>query len=548
MRAGVCLIALLLLGSPLGADDREIARSYFLSARGMYRSGNDAEAEDLLRQAVAFLPSYSDAGFLLGLILCRRQATTAEGVALIEKAVKLDSWTDTSPLEARAALAGLYLRTKRFRESLALYNSLRSDDVYSGEHARNRALAAYGAGDVKGAEEILRSALREFPEDRRIPLAYVKILLQRGLSAAARTIVERGRRQFPDEPGFLFYKIALDRDAASRKADFELYRRKGGRDPAVVLYLLGADNATFTAALDFFFNQKGDDSVLLIEALVQGLSRNKARRAEAIRRLGTLEGEKTVDADGDGYYEEKYLFKENEPVTAIIDKNQDGVPEADIELENNTPVSIKVVRPAGGTERLFYNGYPRLSRVVIETGTAADTYEIVPDALRFAPLTALPSPAAFKFRVGWPRSVTPPAAASLDRVSYSLTEDPADRRLPLRKWDLYAGRKTMLHEDTYRTGRFDRIVVYDAQGLPARGRIDIDGDGYYEITETYVGGVLTRIAYDENKDGRPDYWQNATGSVLEWDLNGDGKPDVIGRRRPDGTIVADYSGLLRRSK
>lgn len=544
----MCFIVLFLFTLPLRADDREIARNSFLRARDMYRSGAAAEAESLLRQAVTFLPGYSETNFLIGIILCRRQAATAEGVSLIERAVKLDSWTDTSPLEARAVLAGVYLRTKRFRESLALLNSLQTSDVYSSEHARDRALAAYGADDVKGADAIFTSALNEFPEDRRIALSYIQTLIRRGLLSRARTIVERGEREFPDEPGFLLYKIALDRTASSRKSDFDLYRQKGGRDPAVALYLLDADNATFTAALDFFFNQKGDESVLLVESLLKGLLRNRPRRMEAIRRIGPLEGEKTVDADGDGYYEEKYSFKGNELETVVIDKNQDGMPEAEIEFKKKSPASITVLRPAGGATRFFYNGYPRLSRAEVTTREGSDEYELIPDALRFAPIGVLPVPADFKLRVSWPTSVVSPAVSKIARASYSLTTDPADSRLPVRKWDLYAGRKTVLHEDTYRIGRFDRVVSYDAKGLPVRGRIDLDGDGFYEITETYVRGTLTRIAYDENKDGRPDYWQDAAGSTLEWDLNGDGTPDVIGRRGPDGRIVADYSRLLRRNK
>jgi tetratricopeptide (TPR) repeat protein len=543
--AGVCLIALFLFSLPLEADDREIARTYFLKARDIYNGGNADEAEYLLRQAVAFLPGYSETSFLLGKILCARQESTAEGVAFIERAMNLKSWTDTSPLEARAVEAGVFLRTRRFREALATYNELRQEEVYSSANERGRALAAFGLGDVKLADALFSAALTEFPEDSRLYLAFIKNLIQRGQTARAQALVERGMREFPEEAGFVFYKTALDRDAKTRKSDFALYREKGGRDPAVALYLLDSDNDTFAQALDFFFNQNGDNSVLLIESLMNGLRQNKARRDAAAKRLGSLEGEKTVDADGDGFYEEKYVFKGNSLTSVIIDRNQDGVPEAEIAFDRNAPKNITVQRKAGGTVRFDYNGYPRLSTAVVTTRDGTKQYDLIPDALRFAPLASLPAPANFKLRVAWPAAPAVPDETRLNRAAFARTEDPADKSKPIKKWDLDAGRDRVLHEDTFRTGKYDRIITYDAKGLPVRGQIDIDGDGYFEIEETYVRGVLTRIGYDENKDGRFDYWQDATGNTLEWDLNGDGKPDVIGRRGANGKIIADYSGLLR---
>jgi tetratricopeptide (TPR) repeat protein len=546
--AGIIFIVLFVCSLPLHSDDRSIARAYFLKARDLAGRGQTETAQSLLREALDLLPVYSDNLFLMGQILCRRQATTYAGIPYLEQSIQKKTWSDATPEEASGALADAYLRTRRFREANNLYNRLAGNKESSSVRETCRALAAYGAGDRAGADAIFTAALKTYPEDKGIYLAYMRTLILRGLSAKASEMVERGLAEFPDEPRFMYGKISLTRDLKSRKTLLDVYLAKNGRNPAVTLFYLDADNDTFRRALDFFVNQKGDNSVLLLELLLSGLRNSKARREEAIRRIGMIDGEKLVDVDEDGFFEEQYTYSNNELKTALFDANQDGLPEAVIDFEKNMPVRLTLQSKPEEKLIYSYNGYPRLARLRIQRKDVATEYELIPDARRFAPLKNMPAPADFKLRIGLASPLGAPDEKAVRASSYTLTSDPADRTQPRQKWELFSGRSRVLHEDRDRDGLFERTVVFDDQGNALRGTVDVDNDGFNEIREIYVKGNLTRIEYDENKDGKPDYWQDAAGSQLEWDLNGDGRADVTGRRTPNGKIVPDYNGLFRRNK
>ena len=90
----------------------------------------------------------------------------------------------------------------------------------------------------------------------------------------------------------------------------------------------------------------------------------------------------------------------------------------------------------------------------------------------------------------------------------------------------------------------DHIVLYNNE-VPVSGMQDLDGDGVFEITEQYTKGKLTTLRFDGDGDGNPDYIQNYTaGERKMWDLNSDGKFDVIEYTDSDGKVIRKYSTRL----
>ena len=110
-----------------------------------------------------------------------------------------------------------------------------------------------------------------------------------------------------DDP-FLFYALALQSRASLKKDLFDNYLARGGADPRVLRYLFNADKDVFQRAVAFSFNHEAAGDVLLLEAAARALRADKARREMVMAAYGTGDGVKTVDADGDGFYEEKYIL------------------------------------------------------------------------------------------------------------------------------------------------------------------------------------------------------------------------------------------------
>jgi YD repeat-containing protein len=282
-----------------------------------------------------------------------------------------------------------------------------------------------------------------------------------------------------------------------------------------------------------------------LEAMARALRADKTKRELVMAAYGTGDGVKTVDADGDGFYEEKYILAAGEVIQAFFDRNQDGIIEVEIRLEKNSPAEIITRQDALRSTKYTYNGYSRISRVRFLTKERSLTYEVIPDFLRFAPVKNTPVPAELKIRLSLVSAVKFPDESTVSRRAWALFDEPTAPREPIRKWDLSQGRKLVLHEDTDRNGAFEHTVIYSDKGFPLRGQLDEDGDGFAEITEHYENGTLVRLEYDGDRDGRPEYDERLSAEIKEWDLNGDGVIDVRERRTTNGKPHFEYTGILR---
>jgi tetratricopeptide (TPR) repeat protein len=546
MRNIVALIIFLAAATgPLVADDRDIAHSYFLKARELADRGAPAGARELLAESIDLYPGYSETLFLLGKIDVVSQETTARGVSLMEKALKLNTWSVTPAMLARESIAYVYLRTKRFKEALALLSDLRRERITSPEIETAYARTAAGLGDFALAEQTFTTAERTYPSAAGIMLAHLRLLKERKADARARVIMERGLKEFPGEPRFLYYQLALSRDPGKKAALFDAYVNLGGADPRVILFLLDADQKLFKQAVEFSVNHRGNENVMLLEALGAALRTDKAKRAAA-QALFTLTGDMTVDADEDGFFEEKYIVRDAKVERALFDRDQNGLIEMETGFTDNRPTEI-IMRQANGREtRFVFNIYPRVAKVLSNRGDDSRSYDLIPDRLLLAPFKALPAPQVAKFRVIMAPGFRFPDESEALTASWALTETPSDKNAPRRQWELFSGRKLVLHEDADWNGAFERTVIYDAKGTPLRGLVDADGDGQAELHEVYERGLLVRRELDADRDGKPEYSENDQATGRSWDLDGDGVIDIRERRLPNGTPVFEFLGKYRK--
>jgi hypothetical protein len=74
------------------------------------------------------------------------------------------------------------------------------------------------------------------------------------------------------------------------------------------------------------------------------------------------------------------------------------------------------------------------------------------------------------------------------------------------------------------------------------GFVDLDGDGVYDVRESYVKGVLESI--ELLAGNRTAYREFLSKELKEWDFNGDGKIDAREYSAGRGRKVVEFSSLL----
>jgi hypothetical protein len=97
-------------------------------------------------------------------------------------------------------------------------------------------------------------------------------------------------------------------------------------------------------------------------------------------------------------------------------------------------------------------------------------------------------------------------------------------------------------EQEIRTGEIRKRVVSFREGSPVTGFIDVDGDGTYELRESYKNGELESI--ELLAGNRTAYREFLSKELKEWDFNGDGRVDAREYSVGRGRKLVEFSSLL----
>jgi hypothetical protein len=249
-------------------------------------------------------------------------------------------------------------------------------------------------------------------------------------------------------------------------------------------------------------------------------------------------GNRDLDADSDGFWEDRWVFDAGKVVRWIHEPAQDGVPQYEAVFADGRPLSLAVRDAAGNLTRFFYSRYPFVEKADLP---GEGTLFIVPYTLQCVFLRP-------DFAAG-PQGMAPrmaakpsfPGADVLRKGSYQRVEYAADGVTPVRRTDLAAGQPVFMEESTAGDGVYDHRVWY-SRGQPERGARSLSHDGVFQVTETWKNGRLAAEAVDTDGDGTPDYHETyGTQTVKSWDFNEDGRDDSREYDQPDGTHVRELS-------
>jgi len=526
------------------AQDKEIAFQYYTQADRLFEQGSFDTSRALLLGALEFYPDFSDALYLLARIYEKDQESTPLSLEYYTKALKASSWVSVPASSAQKRLAGLYLRIRRYTSALETLGAIKDKFSADVQLELIRAQALRGLGRIRTAQTVFRNALRVYPGYIELYTAYIDFLMDIRSFAEARSVMEKGVGEFKNQPAILYYQAVLERKHSSKKELIDTYMALNGTRPEIALEVLALKPDNPRKYIDFFITAGGPGHLDLLAEFYTLLAAEQELVKYAKERIGEADGVKIIDADRDGYYEEKYTYTRGLLSQWILDKNQDGRFEIRMDLVNQIPASVTIYDPAGQRIEYRYNIYPYLKQACFSGGQTSVCYDLVPAAVSLIPVNLPKDRSKTIMRLKTRTPLWFPAEKAVMAASFSATELSPTSGKPLRKWEFENGQKIKLIEDTDGNLQMDHIVIYN-KGIRISGMQDLDGDGVFEIMEKYTQGKLTALTYDGDGDGNPDYIQSyISGERKMWDLNSDGTYDVIEYTDAKGRTIRQYSTKL----
>ncbi len=524
------------------AAARSQADEFLRQASLLPTSNAGSAASSLIAAALQLAPDYSEALYAHARLALADRGTTMEGIVDLRAAVKNATWSATDPSEAELLLGQCLLRTGNLAESRSIAQRLVDRRPDDGRHLLLLARVQERGKDAAGEQKTLSDAAVRFPDMDDFRLLAAALRERQGRHADAVTVIATGLRYHPDSLPLLLAAARLERDPGKRLAAVALYAGKGGTDPlADVMALESAPAPQKQGFLTSFLRHAGLGRQDLIDRVVAAVRSSKALSAALQTALTGYTGMRDLDADGDGYWEDRWQFDAGSVTHWTGEPEQNGVFQYASDFKSGAPATFRFTAAGNVPVTLTYSRYPFIEKAALRGGA---TYFVVPYTLQCA---FLQSAAPGGFSGLSPRIASRIVVPTMDQIrrGSSRSEDyAADGVTLLRRVSLSRGLPVFLEEDTNGDGAIDHRVWY-ANGAPVRGERSLGDSAIFSVKETWKNGKLVEEIFDTDGDGRPDYRVTYGENLMKaWDYNEDGKDDSREYPGPGGIIVRDISTAL----
>jgi tetratricopeptide (TPR) repeat protein len=507
---------------------------FCVHAAAYLSAGSLEGARAMTASALEIYPGYSEALFLRARIELASRAETRAAIRDLQAALAAGTWGATDPADAEQALAGVLLRTNAFAEARAMaerLERLRPDDP---SNLLLLIRAEAGGGNQSDALKHLDDALVRFPLVDEFRLLSASLLERLGRRAAARETISTGLKVHPDGLPLILAGARLEADARRKAAAIAQYLAKGGKDPFAAVIALEAATKTDDKGknLELFLTLDGlarEDLISRVVAAVKGSAGPSAALSKAMTGYG---GVRDLDADEDGFWEERWTFSAGKATGWVREPAEDGVPRNSATFIDGTPVTFTYSTRQGTQVTLRFSRYPYIE----SAATAAQgTLRLVPYTMQCAFLAGTKDAAegaAPRIRASIPTPTMEMLTSGADRQ----TEYTADGSTPKRSRELARGKVVSMEEDADGDGVIDHRVWY-AEGEPVRGERSLAVNGVFPVKETWRGGVLAADAIDTDGNGLIDFRQTyGPQPSRSWDYNEDGTDDCREHVESGGTV------------
>ncbi len=486
---------------------RNQADAFLVQAALALGSGSSTQARPLVDSALELAPDYSEALYLRARLELADRGSTLPAIADLRAALKQATWKSTDPDAAEQTLGEALLHAGRPSEARPLLERLVS--VHP-EDPRNTLLLARTfakSGDAVREQRVLSDAAVRFPLEDDFRLLSAALFERQGRTAAARNIVAIGLKVHPESLPLLLAAARLERAGRARITSVDLYLDKGGSDPLGPVLALESAPRDRQKYLDLFLTLGGlarQDLVDRVSAVVRG-SKDLASSLQSA--LSQYTGTRDLDADGDGYWEDRWTFDKGVVTDWVHEPAQDGVAQYSARFAKGTPVTFTYAAGSNVKVTLSFSQYPfiesasakpaqiapstvRAPQAASSMLRAGGTYFIVPYTLQ-CPFLRPGTAGAPGLAPRIAARIQTPTLEQLEKGAYRKEEYSQDGVTLLRRSELSRGQNVYVEEDTDGDGRVDHRVWY-LNGLPARGERSPTGDGVFPIKEIWRAGNLVR--------------------------------------------------------
>ena len=541
------LLLALLAAAPAAAQDgaaaasRAQADAFLSQAVAALQSADLPRAASLAESALQLSPSYSEALYLAAQVESEDRASTRTAIGRLRTARQSSTWTRTDPAAAEQLLAGLLTRTGQLPEARRMAERLAAARP---EDPRNFLLLARvldKAGNTAAELRLLADSLARFPESDELRLLDARVMARNGRSAEAAAVVRTGLKVHPDSLPLLLSSAGLEIDRSLRKSAVDRYLSQGGTDPLAAL--LGVESVPVGQRrryLDTFLSLGGLSRQDLVIRAQDALKGSRDLTAALAAALSGYTGNRDLDADLDGYWDERWTFDGGKVTRWVRDPVQDGAPTFAADFRDGAPAVLSVRDASGTVTRIGYSRYPWIDRAEVP---GEGTWFLVPYTLQCAFLRdAVPPADGSAPRIA--ARIVVPTGDALRRDSSRLEQYGTDGVTVVRRTDLDRGQKVFMEESLAGDGLMDHRVWFQG-GQPSRGLRSLAHDGVFQVTETWSNGRLAADAIDTDGDGKVDYRETFGSFPLRaWDLNEDGRDDSREYLLPDGSHLRELSTRL----
>jgi tetratricopeptide (TPR) repeat protein len=518
------------------------ADAFLLQARPLVAAGSIERALPLLLAAIDLAPDYSEALYVRAHAEMSDRTATRRAMADLRKALQERSWTSTDPSAAQQDLADLSIRTGDYAEARRLTDLLVAAHPEDSRNLLLRVRLAQASGDAGEEARTLADAAARFPIVDDFCLLSASLLQRQGRDTAARAVIATGLQLHPSSLPLLLAAARLEPSARARTGAVDRYVQAGGSDPlSAVLGLESAPAAGRAKYLELFLRQGGLSRQDLVDRAAAAVRGSKQQSASLQSEMARFSGTRDLDANGDGFWEDRWVFENGALTRWTREPTQDGVARYSALFAAGRPVTLSYATEQGVNVNLAYSRYPFVESARVAPGV---TLSLSPYVLQ-CPFLRAPSAAMLN---GTVPPIAPairlPTLEDLRKAAFAEDDVSSDGTRVVRHIDLRGGTPVYMQEDASGDGVPDHRVWY-RNGVAVRGSRSLAGDGVYQVSETWRDGRLVLQEVDSDGDGRIDFRESFGGRpVRSWDYNEDGIDDSREFSGAAGTTIQEFSTSL----
>jgi len=508
------------------ARDSALASALLPGAIDAYSLGFRSEAIELLDEALAFVPSHSDANYLRALYGLSAGESLAGELSRLEKAIAGASFQRISIDDARVLYASLLMRTHKSSDALRMLEGI----PQGAESLYIESVARRVQGDEAGARAAVLRSMERYPHDPRPLLSWLRATERPTKNAPDAKVISAGFAVLEtmklSDPDILVELAPYAASIDESRYLIREFRATGGSSARASLFALRyglvPEGKVIEECFSGAYALTQDDLAVLYRMLS-----NDPARAAFNSAFAKFSGILLDDADKDGLAETETSFDRGTPVSLKHDPDQDGLPDIEMDFVSGVPSAARAV--SGSTRfELRFGPWPYVTEASFFDGAGSRRYRIAPSQVQFPMARLTPfgtDKAKGPYRV-WVSGEGFPSERIFAAKAYAVEhiQDSVRQKLELHEGE---PQRAWWYDNRGVAG----YSVY-SRGVPSPESIDLDGDGRFESrkiwTVTELGRMVPEyVETDLDADGLYEYRERLLEPLVKyWDYDGDGAVDL----------------------